>query len=906
MPILDNRAGVPGWKTVRLIGQGSFGSVYEIERDVFGDVERCALKHISIPHSENEIYEMKSEGQDQESITQSFSAQAKDIVSEYKLLMRLNNCPYVVHCHDVSYVQKDNAFGWDIYIRMELLEPLTKRLSEDLQWTEAQIVRVGSDITKALVACENEHILHRDIKPQNIFVSQDGLYKLGDFGIARIAEKTSAATARIGTYTYMAPEVYHGDPYGSSADIYSLGMVLYWLLNDRRAPYVSENTMREKERALTRRMNGEALPAPRNGSEALKRIVMKACSYDPKDRYQSAEEMLRDLEALNGPAATTVPVLEPVGAAVSRAPASQDTDDDGTVGMFGKPALAPAKATAPGSPSVPDEEGTIGVFKTTAPANTERPPVPDEDGTLGVFKKSDSVPAAVADSHTLAEQKPKKEESKAERSGPDKKSEPEKTSKPGHSSEPVPPAPPKKKTGLIVGVLGALAAAVILLLVLLPKGGQSASTLPASQPTTEAQQTAQATAKPAAKPTAEPTAISDGKTIRLVNGRIEVDAMLKKLAQMYENKTGVKVEIESMGGGIDIQGTLRGYYQIKNMPDIFVNGGAADFANWEGLLADLSGEAWVSDTDAAYVTDNGAVVGFPCTVEAIGLAYNKDILAKAGIDAASLTSPAAYEAAFATLEAKKNELGLVAVVGYYTEPANMYWSSGNHIFGQYEDAGLARDDTTYYDMLADGGKLDVARFTDFAKFIALLQEHADQSMMISGTYDQQVLGFSSGNYAFVTQGNWIGVTMTSKNKEAYEAAGSFQAGFAPYAFQAGIDTILTSAPYWWAVYKDGNVEEAKAFLQWLTSDEAQEVLVHEAGFISPFKSCKYVANDPFAQSVSEYIASGKTSEWHWRANKEGLAQNYLGQVFYEYAKGELSLDQFVSACQQACQNCYAS
>ena len=164
---------------------------------------------------------------------------------------------------------------------------------------------------------------------------------------------------------------------------------------------------------------------------------------------------------------------------------------------------------------------------------------------------------------------------------------------------------------------------------------------------------------------------SKGNAIRLVNGKIEVDAQLKKLAEMYESKTGVKVEIESMGGGIDIQGTLKGYYQAGNMPDIFVNGSDADFANWDGLLADMSGEAWVADTDAAYVNKDGTV-GFPYTTEAIGLAYNADILEKCGVDPASLTSPAAYEAAFAAIDAKKDELGLTAVVGYYTEPVNLY------------------------------------------------------------------------------------------------------------------------------------------------------------------------------------------------------------------------------------------
>ena len=155
---------------------------------------------------------------------------------------------------------------------------------------------------------------------------------------------------------------------------------------------------------------------------------------------------------------------------------------------------------------------------------------------------------------------------------------------------------------------------------------------------------------------------ASGDTIRLVNGKIEIDAQLKKLAEMYKEETGVTVEIESMGGGIDIQGTLKGYYQAGNMPDIFVNGGATDFANWEGMLEDMSGEAWASDTDAAYVDANGTI-GFPYTVEAVGLAYNADILEKAGIDPATLTGPDAIKTAFETLDSKKADLGIDAVVG---------------------------------------------------------------------------------------------------------------------------------------------------------------------------------------------------------------------------------------------------
>ncbi len=394
--------------------------------------------------------------------------------------------------------------------------------------------------------------------------------------------------------------------------------------------------------------------------------------------------------------------------------------------------------------------------------------------------------------------------------------------------------------------------------------------------------------------------------IRLVNGKIEIDSQLKKLAKMYEEETGVPVEIESMGGGIDIQGTLKGYYQAGNMPDIFVNGGATDFKNWEGMLEDMSGESWASDTEAAYVDEEYGTIGFPYTVEAVGLAYNADILEKAEIDPATLTSPKAIEEAFKTLDSKKADLGLDAVVGYCAEATNLYWSTGNHLFANYIDGGLERDDTTYIDMLNDGGKVDEERLTDFAEFVGLLNQYSDPALLVSGTYDQQILNFASGKYAFVTQGSWIGATMTGDDADAYEAAGNFEVGMVPYAFEDGMDTILTNSPSWWSVFSDGKADKAKEFLQWCSEDKAQQVLVEEAGFISPFNSCQYVASDPFAQTIVDYQTAEKTSGWHWLGMKEGLAQNYTGQVFSDYAAGTLDTEGFVKTMQQVIESCYAN
>ena len=127
-----------------------------------------------------------------------------------------------------------------------------------------------------------------------------GDYKLGDFGIARTVEKTTGGLSRKGTYTYMAPEVYREEPYGPSVDIYSLGVVLYRLLNDNRAPflpaYPAPITHSDREAAMAKRLGGAPLPPPRNADSRLAEIVLKACAYAPQDRYASPALMRQDLE----------------------------------------------------------------------------------------------------------------------------------------------------------------------------------------------------------------------------------------------------------------------------------------------------------------------------------------------------------------------------------------------------------------------------------------------------------------------------------------------------------------------------------------------------------------------------------------------------------------------------------
>jgi len=288
----------PGWRTGKLIGEGGFGSVYEIERTLFDSTEKAALKVISIPRSDSELEEMYSDGYDRQSVVRSYARHLKDIVNEYTIMRKMNSCVNIVGCDDVRYEQHPDGIGWDIFIKMELLTPLGKAFPGRVG--EKTVIKLGKDICNALIMCKRHGVIHRDIKPQNIFVSENGDFKLGDFGIAKLSEKTMGGT-KIGTYKYMAPEVYHDQPYGSAADIYALGLVLYWLLNERRLPFLpmppAVPGFHDEEQAKSRRFRGERIPVPRYGSKALQAVVLKACAFRPEDRFESAAQMREALEA---------------------------------------------------------------------------------------------------------------------------------------------------------------------------------------------------------------------------------------------------------------------------------------------------------------------------------------------------------------------------------------------------------------------------------------------------------------------------------------------------------------------------------------------------------------------------------------------------------------------------------
>ena len=206
---------------------------------------------------------------------------------------------------------------------MELLIPFTKRMILHKLCLK-DVCKLGVDICNALDMCSNHNIIYGDIKPENIFWDEKtDTYKLGDFGISNYQSVSGLDIVHAGTLTYMSPEVYKGAEITKQADLYSLGMILYRLLNNNRIPFLdpfpAPYTVSDRNRALARRLNGEEPPLPycanhfnapyigislelteedRQKIRYVGIIVQKAISAIEINRYKAPSELRTQLETV--------------------------------------------------------------------------------------------------------------------------------------------------------------------------------------------------------------------------------------------------------------------------------------------------------------------------------------------------------------------------------------------------------------------------------------------------------------------------------------------------------------------------------------------------------------------------------------------------------------------------------
>ena len=295
----------PEWHVAGRLGSGAFGDVFQIYRDNFGIRVDSALKVIQMSSTDSTVI-LPMNKDDQE--------RAKDDIpdplrSEIQIMEALRGAPNIVTIEDFYF--RREGLTCSLFVRMELLTSLQEILQgppgQHSLSSIPEIIKLGRDICKALIYCENKEIIHRDIKPENLFVDEFGEYKVGDFGASKRMDTVHVARTMtgIGTLSYMAPEVFRGQSYNNTVDIYALGLVLYRLLNNGRMPFLPADgsyTMRDIDSANYKRLHGTPLPALTGKtvggepvSDWLDTAVRKACAVDPADRYQTAKEFYNAL-----------------------------------------------------------------------------------------------------------------------------------------------------------------------------------------------------------------------------------------------------------------------------------------------------------------------------------------------------------------------------------------------------------------------------------------------------------------------------------------------------------------------------------------------------------------------------------------------------------------------------------
>ena len=290
-----------GYTIDEKIGSGAFGTVYKVSKSNVSGTYTRALKHITIPTKKQYIDVLNSMGGDHSKADNYFTEVLKRVTGEIQIISQLSEtgCKNIVRYYENDIVETPPPKTYDIYILMEYLTPFDDFVFNN-ELKVSDVIKLGKDILAALVSCHSQNIIHRDIKDDNIFIGTDNTYKLGDFGVSKLLNDRSRAESMKGTPNYIAPEVYLGkEKYDNTVDLYSLGIVLYRLLNKLRFPFLPDYPdsydSNDEEQAFEKRIKGEIPNLPIDAKNELGQVILKAIS-NRKDRFNSADEFLKALE----------------------------------------------------------------------------------------------------------------------------------------------------------------------------------------------------------------------------------------------------------------------------------------------------------------------------------------------------------------------------------------------------------------------------------------------------------------------------------------------------------------------------------------------------------------------------------------------------------------------------------
>lgn len=253
------------WKVKFLVNSDKDTDIYKVsKKDFDGTVKKGILRHISID----------------ESVDMSFLSEEADFLES--LIESGESFIY----SDVLVTNASSEKKYDFYLVTEDLKSLAEIMKKK-SFSESEIVDFGIQLSEILEMLESKNIYHGNITPDNIYLADDGKYKLGGF---------SDFEGTINELTFVAPEIYRKDSPDFTTDIYSLGLIMYAMSNNNKMPF--ENDDNNKQSAVEDRLSGKAVTAPVNGGEKLKSVIVIACQPSNANRWKNAGNIKNALTSI--------------------------------------------------------------------------------------------------------------------------------------------------------------------------------------------------------------------------------------------------------------------------------------------------------------------------------------------------------------------------------------------------------------------------------------------------------------------------------------------------------------------------------------------------------------------------------------------------------------------------------
>ncbi|MFX3636609.1 MAG: ABC transporter substrate-binding protein [Candidatus Pristimantibacillus sp.] len=385
---------------------------------------------------------------------------------------------------------------------------------------------------------------------------------------------------------------------------------------------------------------------------------------------------------------------------------------------------------------------------------------------------------------------------------------------------------------------------------------------------------------------------TETKTIKIFQFKVEIAEALNKLKGEYESThPGIKLDIQTVGGGADYGAALKAKFASGEEPDIFNNGGYRDLETWFSNLEDLSDQPWVADAvDVAKepMTKDGKIYGQPMNLEGYGFVYNKDLFAKAGITETPTTLSQLEEAA-----KKLQAIGVTPFANGYQE----LWILGNHTL----NVAFAhqKDPDAFIKGLNEGTDKIPGNevFQEWTKLVDLTLKYGNKNPLTTD-YNTEMTMFASGEAAMTQQGNWTQVQIDGINPD-------LNIGLLPMPINdnaADNDKLYVGVPNNWVVNKNSEVKaEAKEFLNWLvTSDIGKSYITKEFKFIPAFKSIEASSEDlgDLGAEVVKYSQEGKALSWNFNKFPDG-GMNEFGNQMQAYIAGKSDANRLFEDLQKA-------